>query len=206
MSKIYLISPPQFELADFSQQLQEVIADPNIGAFQLRLKDVALPYIIKATKLLLPICHDHGVPFFINDHYELARDYNIDGIHIGQSDAKFLALKKEFGTDKIIGVSCQNSKHLAMVAAEQGADYVSFGAFFPTKTKKNTEKPSIDILDWWLKYTTTPCAAIGGINITNITKVVKTKVDFICMISAIWNHHISPKAAMSEIAQILQKT
>lgn len=199
MTKLYLISPPQIHLNNFTNQLLSIIDDEKIGAFQLRLKDTPTSEITAAIKLLLPICHDHGVPFFINDFYQLARDYDIDGIHVGQGDCSLPEIIKEFSKEKIIGVSCQNSKHLAMTAGNEGADYVSFGAFFPTQTKKNTVRADTDIIDWWLKYTNIPCAAIGGINHKNISEISQTKPDFICLISAIWNHELSPKEAIKKI-------
>ena len=199
MAKIYLISPPKIDLDEFSNDLQQVVQDSKIGAFQLRLKDADISEVKRAVKSLLPICHDHGVPFFINDYYELARDYDIDGIHVGQDDCDIKNLIKEFSSQKIIGVSCQNSKHNAMIAAEAGADYVSFGAFFPTKTKKNTATSDVEILDWWLKYTNIPCAAIGGINHDNIGQIAKSKADFICLISAIWDYKSGPKEAIKQI-------
>ena len=199
MTKLYLISPAQIHLTDFINQLTSVIGDKKIGAFQLRLKDTPISEITAAIKSLLPICHDHGVPFFINDFYQLARDYDIDGIHVGQDDCNLPEIIKEFGKEKIIGVSCQNSKHLAMTAGNEGADYVSFGAFFPTQTKKNTVRADTDIIDWWLKYTNIPCTAIGGINHKNIAQISQTKVDFICLISAIWNHELGAKEAIKKI-------
>ena len=187
MSKIYLISPAKIELANFAKKLDILLKNNSLGAFQLRLKDCNNKEIEQATKTLLPICKNHQVPFFINDFYQIARDYDIDGIHIGQNDGNLIKLKKEFH-DKIIGVSCQNSLELALEAKEQGADYVSFGSFFATKSKKNTKSANLDILAWWKEKQTLPCAAIGGINQNNITQIAKLKADFICIISAIWNH------------------
>ena len=187
MTEIYLISPENIELDDFAKNLDNIFkVTGGCGAFQLRLKNQTTKYIMEAAKKLLPICHDYGVPFIINDFWELARDLDIDGIHIGQDDANINDLRKEFSDQKIIGVSCQNSKHNAIIAAENGANYVSFGAFFSTSTKKDTVKADFDILNWWKNTTNIPVAAIGGINYNNIKGVLSCKPDFICLVSAIW--------------------
>jgi thiamine-phosphate pyrophosphorylase len=189
LSEIYLISPEKILVDEFSIKLDNIFKfSGGCGAFQLRLKNSSLKEVSYAVEKLLPICHNYGVPFFINDYWELARYYDVDGIHIGQSDANIKDLRKEFSNQKIIGVSCQNSKHNAMVAAENGADYVSFGAFYDTKTKKNTVKADLEILNWWNNFTNIPVAAIGGINYDNLDNILSCKPDFICLISAIWSY------------------
>jgi thiamine-phosphate pyrophosphorylase len=203
MTKLYLISPPQIKLHDFKKNLKTALGAGEIGAFQLRLKNTDISEIKKAVAELLPICHEYGAPFFINDHFELAREFKVDGIHIGQEDGNLKAIREEFGKDMIIGVSCQNSKHSAMVAAENGADYVSFGAFYETKTKEGVAKADLDILSWWLEYTKIPCSAIGGINIKNISEVAKYQPDFICVISAIWNNPEKIENAVKELVKCL---
>ena len=203
MPSLYVISPPQIHLNEFAKTLDEILNVGDIGAFQLRLKNINILEVKKAVETLLPICHRYGTPFFINDFYELARDYEIDGIHIGQNDGNAKKLKTEFCTEKIIGVSCQNSKHLAMVAGENGADYVSFGAFFHTDTKKDAIPANLKILEWCKKYTTLPCAAIGGINHDNISNIIKANADFICIISAIWNYPEGPRKSVEKFNTIL---
>ncbi len=206
MSKLYLISPDKISnLSKFSQELASVLSTNMVSVFQLRLKNIDISEIKKAIDVLLPICHNYGVPFFINDHYPLARDYAIDGIHIGQDDGDVKILKKEFGKEKIIGVSCQNSKHKAMVATEKGADYVAFGAFFETKSKENTVRAEIDTLLWWLEQTNIPACAIGGINHKNIAQIAKTEVDFICMISAVWQYPKGAKQAVLDFAKFFKE-
>jgi thiamine-phosphate pyrophosphorylase len=188
MSLLYLISPAEFELEKFKRRLENALkSSDKIGAFQMRLKNQDLDDVRLAIKELLPICHEHGVPFFINDYYQLAREFPVDGIHVGQNDGDVLEIVKKYKGKKIIGVSCGNSVDLAIDAVEAGASYVSFGAFFETLTKENTKKAEISILDQWVKSTRIPCAAIGGIGESNIELIKNTGVDFICVVSGVWN-------------------
>lgn len=197
MSQIYLISPPEINLLDFQKKLAATLSTEKVAAFQLRLKNIPAQEILTAAKTLLPICHNYGVPFILNDHTEIARDIAIDGVHVGKDDLAIKDIRKEFDKDFIIGASCYNSQELAIKAVEDGANYVSFGAFFPTATKKNTVTASIDILNWWRSVTNIPCSAIGGINQSNIKQISTAQPDFICMISAIWNSD-NPKKMVEE--------
>jgi thiamine-phosphate pyrophosphorylase len=199
VNKIYLISPANIELNDFAKKLDNLLQDEIIGAFQLRLKNTSYLEVVHATKTLLPICKAHNVPYLINDFYQIARDHDIDGIHIGQSDIESAKLKQEFSNQKIIGVSCQNSINLAINAKENGADYVSFGSFFTTKTKQNTKQANLETLLEWKKNYKLPCAAIGGVNHNNIHQISSLKPEFICVISSIWNNPLDCKLALKQL-------
>jgi thiamine-phosphate pyrophosphorylase len=186
MSQIYLISPPQFEYDKFLPVLDEVLEQKIAKVFQLRLKEQEI--LPQQASELLNICRRHDVVFIINDDYELCKAIGADGVHIGPDDGKVALVRSVVGNDAVIGVSCKNSKHLAMEAAEAGADYVSFGAFFPTKTKNTPYIADIDLLSWWSSWTEVPCVAIGGINHNNIGQIRAAGADFIAIISSVWDY------------------
>lgn len=188
MTQLYLISPPTIELDAFAHQLDQVLNQNIASAFQLRLKDVTEESIVQACHRLVPICHEHGIPFIVNDSVELAKVCHADGVHMGEDDGQFAHARKVLGDDAIIGVSCYDSMDRAMALAEQGANYVSFGAFFPTTTKQAKAQPSSDILTAWSSFSTTPCVAIGGITAQNAPLLIEAGADMIAVISAIWSH------------------
>lgn len=203
--RLYLISPPHFELNAFELQLREAISGGDIGCFQLRLKDAEAPEIRRAAQQLLPICREHGIAFIINDRPDIAMELGADGAHLGQDDLDFWPISKTrqiMGDDFVIGVSCHDSSHLAMEAGEEGADYVAFGAFFPT-TSKSPEKlakygtPNVDMLQWWYHYTVLPCVAIGGLTPDNCAPMVAAGADFVAAINAIWSHEQGPAEAVA---------
>lgn len=191
--RLYLVSPPQFELTAFALRLKEALAAGDVGAFQLRLKDASDRDIIAAIEELMPIAHAAKVAFILNDRVDLVRRFGVDGVHLGQEDTPLVAAREQLGDDVVIGVSCHDSTHLAMEAGEAGADYVAFGAFFPTQSK-SPEKlakygtPTTEILSWWSTYTTLPAVAIGGITPENCVPLVAAGADFIAAITAIWSH------------------
>ena len=135
LTKLYLISPDHIKVNEFSKVLESVLKTGLVSCFQLRLKSTEDNYIISASKQLIPICKKYKVPFILNDRLDLAYEVKADGVHLGEDDGSILEARKLLGTQAIIGASCYNSKHLAMEAGENGADYVAFGAFFETKTK-----------------------------------------------------------------------
>ncbi|MBT4878253.1 MAG: thiamine phosphate synthase, partial [Alphaproteobacteria bacterium] len=204
MTSLYLISPTNINVKSFPFLLEKIFkASTNIGAFQLRLKDQSYQDILSISKVLLKVCSDYNVPFYINDHYNLADDLAIDGIHIGQNDGDIASIIKHYKNHFKIGVSCMNSLGLAIDAKNSGANYVSFGAFFPTKTKENTKHATLDILQSWRALNNdTPCSAIGGINLNNIEKIISFKPEYICLISAIWAQN-DPIIAAKQLDDIL---
>lgn len=201
---LYLISPPAFNLEEFTNSLDEVLSGGNVAAFQLRLKNLETKEIAQATKIILPLCHKYGVPFIINDHVQIAREFAVDGIHLGEDDAKIKEIRKEFGKEFIIGASCYDSKHLLMKNAEEGASYLALGSFFPSNTKDTSKRASYELLKWCANYIKIPCMAIGGINLENIEFFKDSNVDFICVISAIWQNPLGATQAAKLFAEKMQ--
>lgn len=206
MRSLYLISPPTLELSAFLPKLEEALSAAKIPVFQLRLKDAGEEEIIKTANALLSVCRAHECAFILNDRPDLAAKLGADGVHLGQEDLATWPIKKAreaMGKDAVIGVSCHASQHLAMEAGEQGADYVAFGAFYPTrsKSKEKIEKwgvPQPEILEWWSSTTTIPCVAIGGITPENAAPLVKAGADFLAVITAVWE---SPEGVSEVVKQ-----
>lgn len=191
MSQIYLISPPKIELKTFSQELEKALKTALVPVFQLRLKNYEAAELKKISQELKKICHQNNCQFLLNDSFDLALEIGADGVHLGAEDGSIkLAREKSKKTNPnfVIGASCYDSKHLAMEAGEQGADYISFGAFFESKTKKSRGKPTLEILEWANEITNLPTVAIGGITDQNCTSLVKAGADFLSVISYVWEH------------------
>ncbi|MDC7682383.1 thiamine phosphate synthase [Asticcacaulis sp. BYS171W] len=187
--QLYLITPPQIaDHAAFAKTLDDALSAGPVAALQIRLKDVSLDEIRALTKLITPIAHRHGTAVLMNDHVNLAKELRLDGVHIGQSDTSYRDARKMLGTEAMIGVTCHNSRHLAMEAAESGADYVAFGAFFPTSTKTVEHMAELDTLTIWQETMEVPCVAIGGITADNAAQVAAAGADFIAVSGAVWNH------------------
>ncbi len=189
-TQLYLITPPRFELASFIEQAKQALGTGEVASLQLRMKDVSDADVLKAGEALLAICKPLGVPLIINDRTDIARKLGADGVHLGIDDSEsqpIETVRALLGDDAVIGVSCYDSPDLAMQGAEQGADYVSFGAFFPSKTKQSRGKPQPDILEWWVNFTVVPCVAIGGITPENCGTLVRHGADFLAVISAVWD-------------------
>ncbi len=205
-SRLYLISPPAFDPDDFAPRLISAFAGGDIAVFQLRLKDASQDEILRASEVLLPICHEHDAAFIVNDDPELARDAGADGVHLGQDDMAIDRARRIVGEEAIIGVTCHDSRHLAMEAAEAEADYVAFGAFFPSTTKEKPKTTAdIDILDWWVRMMVVPAVAIGGITVANCRPLVEVGVDFIAVGGGVWRHPEGPAAAVAAFNQIFDE-
>lgn len=199
--RLYLISPPQVDIAEFSKLLDAALGAGDVGAFQLRLKDASHEEIVAAAKALLPICREHGVALIINDDVDAVLEAGADGVHLGQEDMKLIAARAVLGDDKVIGISCHDSSHLAMEAGDNGADYVAFGAFYPTLSKPPEKlakygTPTSDTLTWWSTYTVVPSVAIGGMTPQNCGPLVEAGADFIAVITAIWSDKNGPASAV----------
>jgi thiamine-phosphate pyrophosphorylase len=206
---LYLISPPSIVLADFALQLEQALAaSKRAKAFQLRLKNADDNQIVEAAKTLLPLCRAHDVAFILNDRPDLAVQCGLDGVHLGQDDMSIADARKIVGENLVIGLSCHASRHMAMEAGEQGADYVAFGAFYPT-TSKPQEKvdkwgaPTPDIITWWAELTTIPCVAIGGITPENAKPLVDAGADFVAAITAVWNHPKGVAEAVKSFEKVI---
>ena len=203
MAQIYLISPPQIELKDFSLKLEKALKTGLIPAFQLRLKNYSLSEVKKISQEIKKICDDNNCLFLLNDFYEIALEVRASGVHVGIDDKKISQIRQNSPKNFIIGASCYDSKHLAMEAGEQGADYISFGAFFETQTKISRGKPSVEILNWASEILNLPIVAIGGINDKNCVELVKNGVDFLAVISYVWQHPKGVEVAIKNLHQQL---
>jgi thiamine-phosphate pyrophosphorylase len=202
--RLYLITPPAFEPAAFSEDLKRALDAGDVASLQLRLKDVPDDAIRRAAEALAPIAQSRGVAFLMNDRPDLARELGCDGVHVGQGDAPYREARRVVGPDAIVGVSCQGSRHLAMEAAEAGADYVAFGPMFPTSTKPDAgDVAEIELLSWWAELFEVPCVAIGGITPANCGALVRAGADFLCVISAVWGHPDGPAAAVRDFERAI---
>ena len=200
MSRLYLITPPAFEPASFAPLLAEALDAGDVACLQLRLKDVDDDTIRRAADVLRPIAQERGVAFIMNDRPDLALQTDSDGVHVGQEDASYLEARKLLGAGRIVGVTCYNSRHNAIEAADAGADYVAFGGFFPSATKDTRRIAGNDpeILRWWSETMTVPSCAIGGITPANCGMFVAMGTDFLAVIAAVWSHPQGPGAAVKE--------
>ncbi|KAF0106543.1 MAG: thiamine-phosphate pyrophosphorylase [Hyphomonadaceae bacterium] len=205
-SQLYLISPPKIDdVLKFQKTLDEIIAVGEIACFQLRLKEIENRDIAKIGKEIFPILQDAGIACIMNDNARLARDTHADGVHLGQSDGTIKEAREILGKDATIGVTCHNSTHLGLVAAEQGADYVAFGAFYETQTKISAPRAELEILKWWQDVMEIPCVAIGGITPENALPIINAGADFIAVSSAIWNNPQGPAQAVIKYNEVVKK-
>jgi thiamine-phosphate pyrophosphorylase len=195
MQQLYLISPPVIDLITFAPLLKEVLQAGDIPVFQLRLKPSTEAEIREAVKILMPICHAHDTAFVLNDSPTLAVSLGCDGAHIGKEDFEVKAARTLL-KDKILGVSCYNSKDRAMMAAENGADYVAFGSFFPSPTKDTAPRADIDTLEDWVFASDVPAVAIGGITPENCRPIIKAGAHFLAVCSGIWGYRDGAVAAI----------
>jgi thiamine-phosphate pyrophosphorylase len=187
-AKIYLISPPKIDLKIFSTRLQNALQTSLVPVFQLRLKGYEGSEIKAIATELKKICNDNNCLFLLNDYWEIAMDISAGGVHVGADDLSISAIRKKSPNNFVIGASCYDSRHLAMEAAEQGADYLSFGAFFESKTKKSRGNPSPEILTWSQEMMNLPIVAIGGIDDSNCNILSQAGADFLSVISYVWDH------------------
>lgn len=197
--RLYLITPPRIELPGFANDLARALDGGDVACVQLRLKDCPEDEVRRAADMLMPLVHKHGAAFLINDRPDIAKSVGADGVHIGQKDTRYAEARKLLGPDKTIGVTCHDSRHLAMEAAEQGADYVAFGAFYPTITKDVETHASPELLTWWQETFLIPCVAIGGIQVENCGVLAQAGADFVAISSGVWNYPDGPKAAVAAI-------
>ncbi|MDO9473781.1 MAG: thiamine phosphate synthase [Caulobacter sp.] len=198
--RLYLITPPRIDdLAAFGRTLAHALDAGDVSALQIRLKDVPDEVIAAAVDVLTPIAHGRDVAIILNDRPDLAAKYGCDGVHVGQGDASYAQARKLVGAERIVGVTCHDSRHLAMEAAEAGADYVAFGAFFPTTTKDASTRAEPEILTIWQETMEVPCVAIGGITAENVAIVAAAGADFAAVSAGVWAHPDGPAAAVKAI-------
>lgn len=195
--RLYLITPPALEPLAFAEDLKRALGGGDVACLQLRLKDASDETVARAVETLMPIAQASGVAFILNDRPDLAARLGCDGVHIGQEDTPYTDARGRIGKDRIVGVTCHDSRHLAMEAAEAGADYVAFGAFFPTTTKAPKAHAEIAILQWWSEMMVVPCVAIGGITVENAAPLIAAGADFLAVSSGVWAHADGPAAAVA---------
>ena len=197
---IYLISPQKIRGVKFYKKLNKVLKTNKVKYFQLRLKKTSTSNLLKIARKVKKIVKKYNVKFLINDDPFVAKMINADGCHIGQKDMDFKNSRKILGKKKIIGVTCHNSKKLALKAKKHGANYVAFGSFFRSSTKKTAVKANLAILRWAQKKINMPTVAIGGINSSNYKKVLSNGADFIACSSYIWNSKkLDPISAINKL-------
>jgi len=167
----------------------------DVASFQLRLKHASDDEIRRAVDTLRPVVQAHGAAFILNDRPDLAAELGCDGVHIGQEDASYAEARAAL-PQGIVGITCHDSRHLAMEAAEAGADYVAFGAFFPTQTKEPKTSADIELLRWWAEIMVVPSVAIGGITVANAPPLIEAGADFLAVSSGVWEHPDGAEAAV----------
>ena len=197
---IYLISPQKIKEARFYKELNEVLKSNKVKYFQLRLKKIPERKLLSIGKKIKKITKKNNVIFIINDKPSIALKVNANGCHIGQNDMDYLKSRKILGKNKIIGVTCHNSKKLALKAKNDGASYIAFGSFFKSLTKRTAPKASLSILHWAKKKINVPIIAIGGMNDLNYKKILSNGADYIAFSSYIWNNNkLNPLNAIKKL-------
>lgn len=195
--RLYLITPDHIEdLEAFTIPFTEALDAGDLACVQLRLKKASDDDILAAGRALMPLCHDRDVAFLVNDRADLAKQLGADGVHLGQGDGSVLEARTLLGADASIGVTCHDSMHLAYEAGEAGADYVAFGAFFPSSTKSTDYEARLDLLTAWDEATELPCVAIGGITPDNCKPLVEAGAHFLAVSGAVWAHEKGPGEAV----------
>lgn len=207
--RLYLITPPRIDDVDaFAAALESALEGGDVACLQVRCKqegviDEAMTRAVTAR--VLPICHAKGVAVIVNDSTDLARALGADGVHLGQGDGSVKQTREKLGPDAIVGATCHNSRHLAMDAGEAGADYVAFGAFFPTETKAVPTHADLELLSWWQELMELPCVAIGGITPSNARELVIAGADFLAVSSGVWAYAEGPAAAVQAFNRIFDE-
>ena len=184
--QLYLISPLDVS-GNFAERLVRALDAAPVAAFQFRVKDMDDHAAARLAEPLQEICAARDVTFIVNDSVSLAKRLGADGIHLGQSDRSVADARAELGREAQIGVTCHGSRHLGIDAGEAGADYVAFGAFFPSTTKTTEHKAELELLEWWQEIMEIPCVAIGGITPANCAPLVAAGADFLAVSAAVWS-------------------
>lgn len=195
--RLYLITPPRLpDLDAFLAELEAALDAGDVAALQIRLKDVADDQVARAVQALAPPAQARGVAVILNDRPDLAAALGCDGVHVGQTDASCAEARRAVGRQGMVGVTCHDSVHLAMEAAEDGADYVAFGAFFDTGTKAASHRAEPDLLTAWQADMLIPCVAIGGITVETAEGLSQAGADFLAVSAGVWAHPQGPAAAV----------
>ena len=195
--RLYLITPPRLDgLEAFAATLEAALDAGDVAALQIRLKDVSDAEIVRAVEALAPLAQARGVAVILNDRPDLAARLGCDGVHVGQRDASCQEARRAMGRAGMVGVTCHDSRHLAMEAAEAGADYVAFGAFFDTATKAVDHRADPELLSVWQETMQTPCVAIGGVTVDTAQGLAEAGADFLAVSAGVWRHAQGPAAAV----------
>ena len=202
--RIYLITPPRLDTAVFADRLAAALDAGDVAALQLRLKDADDDAWRRTSDVLRPITQARGVAFLLNDRADLVKQTGADGVHVGQDDMPAPEARRLIGPDLTLGVTCKGSRDLAMQAGEDGADYVAFGAFFPSTTKEVTNQVEPDVLSWWTELMELPCCAIGGITAENCAPLVRAGADFLAVVGCVWNHPEGPAGGIRALNAAIQ--
>ena len=200
LCRLYLITPPRLDdLAAFGRVLSEALDAGDVAALQIRLKGQPDDIIAAACDVLLPIAQSRDVAVILNDNPGLAARLGCDGVHVGQDDAPLAEARRIVGPDRMVGVTCHDSLHLAMEAAEGGADYVAFGAFFPSSTKDAATRADPALLTGWQSDMIVPCVAIGGITVETAAGLAAAGADFLAVSAGVWSYGDGPAAAVKAL-------
>ena len=199
--RLYLITPPTFEPEAFAKTLDDALGGGDVACVQLRMSETDGDGLTRAARALIPVCHARDVAFLIDGRADIAQAVGADGVHLAEADHMGNA-RRLLGEDAICGVSCAGSRHAAMLAAEAGADYVSFGAFHTSVTLPKAAVISPDILSWWRDVMEGPCVAIGGIDATNATALAAMGADFLAVCHGVWAH---PRGARAAVAALISR-
>lgn len=202
--RMYLISPPEIDLSAFAETLAATLAAGDVAAFQLRLKDADTATLEQAVRRLMPICHGQDVAFILNDKPDLAAAWGCDGAHIGQEDGSVRAARQLLGRDRQLGVSCHDSRDRAMQAAEDGADYISFGSFYPTTTNPGAPAADPETLTAWTTFSVIPAVAAGGITVENCLPLIQAGANFLAVSNGIWGYKDGRAQAVREFNRVIQ--
>ncbi len=206
---LYLITPPRIDdVAGFVSQFEAAIAGGDIASLQVRMKqgsDIDTAATRAVAQAVQPLCRNNDIALIINDSPQLCRALNADGVHLGMDDMSIKRARDLVGPDVIIGATCKDSRHQAMLAGEAGADYVAFGAFYPTETKAGTTPADKHVLEWCQLFLTLPCVAIGGITLANARPLIEAGADFLAVSSGVWNHADGPAAAVAMFNRLIDE-
>jgi thiamine-phosphate pyrophosphorylase len=203
--RTYLITPPSLDPPRFADSLAAALDAGDVAAVQLRLKNAGEDEWRRAIDALRPVAQSRGVAFLLNDRADLVRNSGADGVHVGQDDMPARQARALIGPDLTLGVTCKGSRDLAIQAGEDGADYVAFGAFFPSGTKDVSNFIGPEILQWWSELMQLPCCAIGGITPQNCAPLVRAGADFLAVIGCIWNHPDGPAAGVRALNAAIER-
>jgi thiamine-phosphate pyrophosphorylase len=197
--RLYILTPERLDLRTFPDLLAQALDAGEVAAVQLRLKTPDDDVWKRAIDALRPVCQSRAVAFLLNDRVDLVGPAGCDGAHVGQEDMPAGEARRLMGLDRMLGVTCKSSHELARRAVADGADYVAFGAFFPSTSKQVTNLANPEILSSWAQRSSVPSCAIGGITAANLTPLVRAGANLLAVIGGVWSHAEGPAAGVRAI-------